>query len=115
MPLFLGIDVAKAKLDVASLADDLWFYTEGYTQAGGTSFSSPITSGLMAVLNSVRTKAGKPRVGWLNSILYTNKDVQAALKDVTSGESGSQQARSGWDYTSGWGALDIKKLADVIP
>jgi kumamolisin len=105
----------RATPDVASLADDLWYYTEGYSQAGGTSFSSPITSGLIAVLNSVRTQAGKPRVGWLNSILYTNKDVQAALKDVTSGESGSQQARDGWDYTSGWGALNIAKLADVVP
>jgi kumamolisin len=101
--------------DISALADDLWAYSEGYSRAGGTSFSSPLTTGLFATLNSIRTKAGKPRVGWLNQILYTDKNVQAIFRDISKGGSGDIQSAVGYDLATGWGEPDIGKLADVIP
>lgn len=101
--------------DLSALADDLWAYSEGYSRAGGTSFSSPMTTGLFATLNSIRTKAGKPRVGWLNQVLYTDTNVQAAFRDITKGSSDVTPAAPGYDMASGWGEPDIGKLADAIP
>lgn len=101
--------------DISALADDLWAYSEGYSRAGGTSFSSPLTAGLFATLNSIRTRAGKPRVGWLNRILYTDKNVQASFKDISQGGSGDVQAVVGYDFATGWGEPDIGKLADALP
>lgn len=101
--------------DLSALADDLWAYSEGYSRAGGTSFSSPLTTGLFATLNSIRTKAGKPRVGWLNQVLYTDAKVQGIFRDIAKGSSGDHQAAVGYDMASGWGEPDIGKLADAIP
>ena len=105
----------RGNADLSALADDLWAYSEGYSRAGGTSFSSPMTTGLFATLNSIRTKAGKPRVGWLNQVLYTDPKVQAVFRDISKGGSGEMQAAVGYDMASGWGEPDIGKLADAIP
>lgn len=105
----------RGNADISALADDLWAYSEGYSRAGGTSFSSPLTTGLFATLNSIRTKAGRPRVGWLNQVLYTDASVQAIFRDIAKGGSGERMATTGWDYPTGWGEPNIGKLADAIP
>jgi len=81
----------------------------------GTSFASPVFAGLVAVIDSARAGAGKPRVGWLNSILYSNATVQAAFHDVTSGETATHASGSGWDYPTGWGAPDADALERALP
>jgi hypothetical protein len=54
-------------------------------------------------------------VGWLNQVLYTDKNVQAIFRDISKGGSGDIQSAVGYDLATGWGEPDIGKLADAIP
>jgi kumamolisin len=58
---------------------------------------------------------GLPRVGWLNSILYTDPSVKAAFRDITSGQTPHYAAGPGWDYPTGWGAPKALDLAMALP
>ncbi|KYG02256.1 kumamolisin, partial [Sorangium cellulosum] len=104
-----GSDGKRAVADVAMHAAvspaAYWVYYLGEWQRyGGTSFSAPAFAGLIAVVNSYREAQGLPRVGFLNSILYTTPDVQATFRDIVSGETEFFAAGPGWDYPTGWGA-----------
>ena len=111
-----GNTTRRATADISAEADTLWFYEGGsWQQAGGTSFASPTTAGLIATLNSSRLAAKSTRVGWLNPILYSSTATQAALHDITSGASNSYSAAAGWDNPTGWGSLNVAKLVTAIP
>ncbi len=93
-----------------------WAYILGEWQAyAGTSFSAPVFAGLIAVVNSARAAAGKPAVGFLNSILYTDAALQATFRDVVSGGTSAHAAGPGWDYPTGWGAPNAAAFAATIP
>lgn len=93
-----------------------WVYLFGEWQAyAGTSFSAPVFAGLIAVVNSARAAAGKPAVGFLNSILYTDAALQATFHDVVSGGTAMHPAGPGWDYPTGWGAPNAAAFAATIP
>ncbi|KAF2174121.1 hypothetical protein M409DRAFT_62256 [Zasmidium cellare ATCC 36951] len=102
---------------------------------GGTSASSPIVAGIIALLNDARFRANRPAMGFLNPWLYS-RDVVDALTDITSGGSlgclgynvqtnvpgtegavipfASFNATAGWDPVTGLGTLNfarMKKLA----
>jgi kumamolisin len=105
-------DVALA----ASPSSPYWLYYLGqWKRFGGTSFSAPVFAGMVAVVNSYRTANGLPRVGYLNSILYSTPAVQATFRDVTQGATASYQAGPGWDYPTGWGAPSALGLAQTLP
>ena len=82
---------------------------------GGTSFSSPVFAGLIAVVNSYRKSKGLPRVGFLNPSIYTLPAVQATFRDIIVGGTDLYDAKVGWDYPTGWGAPRAKLLADALP
>jgi kumamolisin len=106
----------RAVADVSLQAKSLFLRWDGeWVHAGGTSFASPMTAGLIALVDSSRFAAGKPRAGYLNSILYATPSVQGAYGDVRSGSSGDHYARSGWDYPSGWGSTNAASLAAALP
>lgn len=73
----------------------------------GTSASSPVFAGVVALLNAARKAQGEAPLGFLNPWLYNNS---AALLDITSGySSGCQGAGGGlpttgarWNATAGW-------------
>ena len=72
----------------------------------GTSASSPVFAGVVALLNAARKSQGQPPLGFLNPWLYNNS---AALTDITVGSSsGCSGAEpfggdgAGWGATKGW-------------
>ena len=111
-----GNTTRRATADISAEADTLWYFEAGmWSQAGGTSFASPTSAGLVATLNSARMAAKSTRVGWLNPILYGNTATQAAMHDVTDGASNNYAAGAGWDNPTGWGSLNVVKLVTAIP
>jgi len=89
-----------------------WKKWEAY---GGTSFASPAFAGMVAVINGYRKAHGKPRVGYLNPVIYLHGPTRAAFRDITQGATPYWEAGVGWDYPTGLGAPDVAALAEVIP
>lgn len=115
-----GSNGKRAVADVAvnaSPSSPLWLYylATWHGGYGGTSFSSPIFAGMMAVINSHRAAQGKARAGWLNSLLYTQPAVQATFRDVVSGQTAFHAAGPGWDYPTGWGAPKALDFSNALP
>ncbi|KAM7208200.1 subtilisin-like protein [Naviculisporaceae sp. PSN 640] len=71
----------------------------------GTSASSPLFAGMVALLNAARKSQGKPVLGFLNPWLYNNTDI---FTDITlgygSGCNGRREFPRGarWNATVGW-------------
>ncbi|KAJ7791695.1 family S53 protease [Mycena olivaceomarginata] len=79
-------------------------------------FSAAIFASMVALLNSERTAAGKPGLGFLNPLIYQHGD---AFKDFTTGSitgcnSGGFNATAGWDPVSGFGSPSYPKLLKII-
>ncbi len=115
----LPIASTRALCDVAlnaSPSSSYWVRRFGvWQQYGGTSFASPVFAGIVAVMNSQRIAQGKPRLGWLNSIIYTVPAAKATFRDIIQGGTDLFNAGPGWDYPTGLGAPQAKKLVDAIP
>ncbi len=87
--------------------------------AGGTSLSSPIVVGLWSRIQAAAPATAKGVYGGLGFANETFYDVGKGLLghaakdfyDITSSElpigNVYEQSTPGWDYTSGWGALDV--------
>src|SRR5229473_1521033 len=82
--MFFRRRVGRAVPDVGALGDPNTGYLIGQTQTfpdgtvtyseyriGGTSLSSPIMAGIMAVVNEQRHAAGKSLVGFANPLFYS--------------------------------------------
>ena len=86
----------------------------------GTSCSSPIFAGVIAMLNGRRIAAGKSSLGFLNPLIYS--DLAAALHDVTSssadgcteGDGDGFPAVKGWDAATGWGSPNYPDMVKVV-
>jgi len=82
---------------------------------GGTSLASPIFVGVFARIQTYANNS----IGFPASFMYRDFPNNAAvLHDVTSGNNGvsyggttyGYNAATGWDYTTGYGSLDISKF-----
>jgi len=73
---------------------------------GGTSAVAPLWAGLIALINQ---KLGKP-VGCLNSLIYNERAMALAFRDITVGNNGAYHAGPGWDPCTGWGTPHGDKL-----
>ena len=119
--IVFGSNGKRAVADVAvnaSPSSPFWVYylADWKGNYGGTSFSSPIVAGMIAVVNSYRAANGLPRVGFLNSILYQDAIVQSTFRDIVSGTTTEgYSAGPGWDYPTGWGAPSATGLATTLP
>ncbi|KAJ0104179.1 hypothetical protein J7T55_000530 [Diaporthe amygdali] len=69
----------------------------------GTSASTPVWASIITLINDKRLRAGKPVLGFLNPILYS-ENVRAALTDVASGTIGGCSTNGGQDFVTGWEA-----------
>jgi subtilase family serine protease len=107
--------------------------TSDLTIAGGTSFSTPIFAGMVAILNQVKGYTGGQ--GLINPTLYTlaanSTTYAAAFHDVTTGNNecpsslgstycstageGSFSAGTGYDQVTGLGSVDLNALATAWP
>ncbi|KAK7038384.1 family S53 protease-like protein [Favolaschia claudopus] len=103
--------------DVAAQGFGLQVVFNGGTLAtGGTSFSSPIFSSIIALINDRLVAAGKPVLGFLNPWIYANPE---AFTDITQGHnsgftcpasSSAFDATKGWDPLSGLGSPVFRKM-----
>lgn len=94
---------------------------------GGTSASSPVIAGVVALLNAARLQAGLPTLGFLNPWLYSSG--YKGLTDIVNGGStgctgtdpysgletpfvpyASWNATTGWDPVTGYGTPNFNKL-----
>jgi tripeptidyl-peptidase-1 len=96
---------------------------EGWTQKG-TSASCPVIASMVALANDKRVRAGKPTLGYLNPLLYSEK-LRPAYYDVTVGQTGSctytegrvefgWEATEGWDAATGLGTIDFSKFIEIV-
>jgi kumamolisin len=75
---------------------------------GGTSAVAPLYAALFALVNEALRAHGRPRVGFVQPILYANA---GAFRDITSGNNGPfYAARKGWDATTGLGSPEGQKI-----
>ncbi|SPQ27063.1 3b4ce87e-23c5-4d6f-9497-59dc2eff6b60 [Thermothielavioides terrestris] len=94
-----------------------------WSSIGGTSASTPVVAGIVALLNAARKAQGKPPLGFLNPWLYNNS---AAFTDITTGaaigcasraEFGGDgawwNATTGWDPVTGLGTPLFDKLLEL--
>ncbi|MYN45758.1 peptidase S53 [Pseudoduganella sp. FT93W] len=80
-------------------------------QYGGTSLAAPIFAGFWARIQS----ANNNKLAFPAPALYKYGAAQAALfHDVTSGSNGGYSAAKGWDYTSGFGSLNVGAFAAFV-
>jgi subtilase family serine protease len=80
-------------------------------QIGGTSLSAPLFTGFWARIQSMNNDG----LAFPDPAIYAAAAKNAAaFHDVTSGSNGSYSAKAGWDYTTGWGSLDVTKAAAMI-
>jgi hypothetical protein len=87
--------------------------------SGGTSLSSPLTVGMWARIQAASPPTAKGvygGLGFANPTLYAVGEGKLGkardFYDITSSELPGignfyEQTKPGWDYTSGWGALDV--------
>lgn len=81
-------------------------------QYGGTSLAAPIFAGFWARIQS----ANGGSLPFPGAALYRlGVASQASLfHDITSGSNGGFSARTGWDYTTGFGSMNVANFASQI-
>lgn len=100
-----------------------FFYFNGSLTGGfvGTSFASPVFAGSLAVAEQQIISrgglppngAGKQRFGRIQDLFYSQNGRSDVWFDITSGSTGtlpdgsSATAGPGWDFCTGWGAIDF--------
>lgn len=106
-----------------STAGAYFFYLNGSLTGGyiGTSFASPVFDGALGVAEqSIIAQgglppngAGKQRFGRIQNVFYAQNGRSDVWLDITSGANGtlpngtSSTAHAGWDFVSGWGAINF--------
>ncbi|TDP98011.1 protease pro-enzyme activation domain-containing protein [Labedaea rhizosphaerae] len=89
----------------------------GWQDVGGTSLSSPLWAGYIAMVNQKAKAAGKGNLGGINPTLYAvakSAQYSSTFHDVTSGNNGTYSAGTGYDLCTGWGSPQGDNLADPL-
>ena len=85
---------------------------------GGTSFASPIWSGFIALANQQAANLGKPRIGFLNPLVYAiggqAASYAAAFHDAVGNSSGKYPTVAGFDLVTGFGSPHGAGLIDAL-
>jgi hypothetical protein len=95
--------------DVALTADVQMYLIANNGQAvvvGGTSAATPLWAGFVALANQQAAVNAKPRVGFLNPLLYAignSSNYAVDMNDITQGNNGFS-AVTGYDLATGWGS-----------
>ena len=84
-------------------------------QAGGTSASTPLWAGTIALINQDMKKKGLREVGFANPAIYWMGENASKLNprpfhDVIGGNNLGFDAVPGWDFATGWGSMDAAAL-----
>ncbi|GJJ11879.1 hypothetical protein Clacol_006117 [Clathrus columnatus] len=102
--------------DIAVVGSNLQGHNQGsFTNGNGSPVSVPIVAAMISGLNQQRANEGKPSLGFLNPLLYENKDI---LNDITQGSGINPECnfpvKSGWDPITGLGSPHFDKLASIL-
>jgi uncharacterized repeat protein (TIGR01451 family) len=100
--------------DVAMVADGVWVYYDNGSGGsfGGTSVSSPLWAGFMAMVNQQAVSLGQPTIGFINPAVYAigkASGYTTNFHDITTGNNTNSTssnlffAVSGYDLCTGWG------------
>uniref|UniRef100_A0A8C5SPS1 Tripeptidyl-peptidase 1 n=1 Tax=Laticauda laticaudata TaxID=8630 RepID=A0A8C5SPS1_LATLA len=114
----------RAYPDLAALSDNYWVVTNRLPMpwVSGTSASTPVVGGIIALINDWRLQRGLPALGFLNPALYRLQEGgnSTALYDVIHGchQSCLDAAVQGqgfcaapaWDPVTGWGTPNFPLL-----
>jgi hypothetical protein len=105
---FRNVPDISADADPASgvYVNDTWFMGQGggYFQVGGTSLSSPLWGGFMAIVNQGRALAGEATLdGYSQTLPMLYSLPSSDFHDVTTGNNGTYSAAAGYDLTTGRG------------
>ena len=88
----------------------------------GTSCAAPLFAGLVMILNSHQHSMNRPRLGFLNPLLYQMlEDQPTTFTDIVTGNSTCTEmtccgedygfvATEGWDVVSGLGSPNIQEM-----
>ena len=76
---------------------------------GGTSAVAPLMAALFALVNENRAPASAPKIGSINSQMYTFLGMNV-YRDITLGSNGAYSASRGWDPVTGLGVINGKNL-----
>ncbi|XP_074789517.1 tripeptidyl-peptidase 1 [Athene noctua] len=118
----------RAYPDLAALSDNYWVVTNRIPLpwVSGTSASTPVVGGMVALINDRRLQRGLPPLGFLNPALYQlqERGHDAALYDVTQGchlscLDGAVQGQGfcagpAWDPVTGWGTPNFPGLLRAL-
>ena len=83
-------------------------------QVGGTSLSAPLFAGFWARLESMNDNRLQVPASALYKYGVDKKSAKTLFHDITKGTIGGYDAATGWDDASGFGSLDVGKLATFI-
>jgi len=99
--------------DVSALSDQVLIYRNGAFQiSGGTSAASPITAGLLALVNDARMRNNRPPLGFVAPWLYkVAAKVPGAFNDVVIGDNKCGELIC-CDY--GFKATKVRKSGAVV-
>jgi len=110
--------------DVAALGHNYLINAAGYTPVDGTSCSSPVVAGIIALLNSARLNNNKPPLGFVAPVLYAAYAADpTTFTDITTGNNKctesccskiGYEATKGWDPVTGLGTPQFPKLLKYV-
>ncbi|KAL8191487.1 UNVERIFIED_CONTAM: polynucleotide 3'-phosphatase [Gekko kuhli] len=118
----------RAYPDLAALSDNYWVVTNRIPMpwVSGTSASTPVVGGIVALINDRRLQRGLPPLGFLNPALYRLQKggAASAFYDVTEGchlscldatvEGQGFCAVPAWDPVTGWGTPNFPELLHAL-
>ena len=90
-------------------------YDGGYLQVGGTSLSSPMWAGLIAIANQGRALDGESSLNGLTQTLPTLYSLPSSdFHDITTGSNGTYSATAGYDLATGLGTPIANLLVPAL-
>jgi subtilase family serine protease len=109
-----GSPTQRNSPDVAMIGNDIWnLGPNGSSIGDGTSFSTPLWAGFIALANQQAVASGQPTVGFINPVIYaigSGSLYPACFNDITSGNNTNASspnefyATPGYDLCTGWGS-----------
>jgi len=104
--------------DVGACAQNVWIYATGsWGTWSGTSVSTPLWAGFLALANQQAVAKGASPVGWANPALYQigqGSHYGFDFHDITSGNNSGFNAVPGYDLVTGWGSPAGQYLIDDL-
>lgn len=103
--------VPDISFDAAPASGALVIVNGSTSQIGGTSLAAPLFTGFWARVQSMNNNA---LVFPATAIYQKAAGTPGMFHDVTSGSNGGYTAKTGWDYASGYGSLNMANFAAGI-